>query len=115
MTNPKVAENLLLGSAHDLIYAENVRQFSEENQDPTIDDTYVDGELGQMAMAYITACSPEAEVADIFSFWPFGESVEDLPRSLREGSSLRRMVISGALVAAEIQRLQRAARMGGGN
>jgi hypothetical protein len=106
----------------ELIAAERQRQIDKEGWSPKHDDEHQDGELAVAAACYAIAeedgyvvlsvdrkyvdaddvedCVPLYEGQDA---WPWEE--EDDKR--RKHDRLRRLVIAGALIAAEIDRMQR--------
>lgn len=87
-----------------LIADERERQISQEGWTPSGDDKYINGELRDAAIAYAMICDDRAgETAhDIFPWEPewfkIGEDGVDAIRCLTK---------AGALIAAEIDRLQR--------
>lgn len=94
----------------DLIKAERWRQIQDEEWTPDHDDDHDACELSQAATAYVFhtvgqvngLCVPEEEF-DVPSWWPWHMNwwkPSDDP--------IRNLVKAGALIAAEIDRLQRA-------
>jgi len=85
-----------------LISAERQRQIERENFTAAHDDQHSDGDLVRAAVAYIDPNGPFK--------WPDGRA----PDFTKHGH-VERLVIAGALLAAEIDRLlrQRAATEGG--
>ena len=87
------------------VLAERARQVSAEGWTPEHDDEHVGGELSDAAAAYAEAASS----ADHFTvdlppaMWPWGDE------SWKPGDPRRMLVKAGALVLAEIERLDRAA------
>ncbi len=88
-------------SGIDLIREERQRQMIEEGWTADHDDEHDTHELAKAAMAYISQARGAWLVAD--AYWPWDESwwkPSDDP--------IRNLVKAGALIAAEIDRLQRA-------
>ena len=88
----------------ELIAAERMRQVDAEGWTPEHDDHHDQGELAQAAAAYAMVasayhCADEYEV-----LWPF----EDGWKPSEDG--IRNLARAGALIAAEIDRLLRAAQ-----
>lgn len=97
-----------------LIAAERTRQQVEECWDPEHDDGHLSGELNDAAICYAMAAAKQAR----------GESLEYLKSAVPAGEfpwpwedswwkpsedPIRNLTKAGALIAAEIDRLQRAA------
>ncbi len=89
-----------------LILDERQRQMEKEGWSPKHDDDHENGMLAQAAIAYI-----EADEADLhgdnlytpaYSFWPWDSE------SWKPKDRLSNLIRAGALIAAEIDRLQRA-------
>ena len=112
----------------ELIAAERERQVSEEGYDVGHDDRYVDGQLALAALAYAAPCRlfTHKVHADGHTFvdpWPwrqafdrrlgFGERGENPgnqppdPATYTKAERLDLLVKAGALIAAEIDRVQR--------
>lgn len=104
----------------DLIAAERERQMSEEDWTPDHDDEHTDGSLASAAAAYAiplnefpirkaSAAGPEIR-AHRYCLWPW-ENRWWRPARFGTGRQgrIRELVKAGALIAAEIDRLQRAA------
>lgn len=110
-------------NAIQLVEEERQRQISQEGWTPEHDDTHKDGSLARAACAYAWPIG-----GSIFSergltitmerqwFWPWpieqfkgrhGFEAELQTKEQRESSRLRDLVKAGALVVAEIERLQR--------
>ena len=97
-------------SGAELIAQERARQISEEGWDSNHDDNY-NGE-GQLAMA--AACyavdkivyEREEHLREVkyFDLWPW----DDKHDKREDHDSKKRLIIAGALIAAEIDRIQRA-------
>jgi hypothetical protein len=97
-------------SGIELISAERQRQISKEGWTPEHDDTHKYGELAKAAACYAIHhtdaivredCGQTAGDA-----WPWPEEWD----KRKKHSTLRALTIAGALIAAEIDRLQRAGR-----
>ena len=101
-----------------LIAAERERQVSEERWTPEHDDTHTDGELVAAARCYLTPPGAERNVtlevveaqtlvgvAAVPRDWPWEPDAWKPPRGL---DRIRELTKAGALIAAEIDRLQRA-------
>ena len=91
-----------------LIAAERRRQMNKEGWTSEHDDTHARGELGEAAQCYITQARGRAWLTlckyiidDVPDEWPWGEEWWN-PQS-----PIRDLVKAGALIAAEIDRLQR--------
>jgi hypothetical protein len=86
----------------DLIIDERERQMAVEGWTPEHDDSYTDGALRDAAICYALVCDPRTEVRTSGPIWPWDDAwwkPSDDP--------IRNLVKSGALIAAEIDRLQR--------
>lgn len=81
------------------VLAERQRQVEQEGWTSAHDDAYVDGQLASAAVAYTQAYTPYL----VPSSWPW--AVE----WFKAGDDRRNMVKAGALILAEIERLDRAA------
>lgn len=96
-------------SAIDLIAQERQRQITEEGYDANHDDDYghSDGELAHAAAAYALGGGHLTGLIDdrVINIWPtaWGPEEDIVTRKPR----LRQLVIAGALIVAEIERLQR--------
>lgn len=78
-------------SGIDLIAAERERQVSVEGWTPEHDDMHAHGELATAAVGYITGDSDKFPIS-----WPF-----------KSTTPVRDLTKAGALIAAEIDRLNR--------
>lgn len=98
----------------ELIAAERRRQIEVEGWTPEHDDEHDGGELALAAACYAVA-GTDAEVViskgqfgtssfEQWDAWPWGGAFDNR----EEHDKLRRLVIAGALIAAEIDRLRRA-------
>lgn len=81
------------------IAAERERQITEEGWTPGGDDLHVKGQLAAAASGYIM--SALGKYREAWAVWPFTNPIK--PKSPRED-----LVRAGALIAAEIDRLDRA-------
>ncbi len=85
------------------VLAERARQVSAEGWTPEHDDEHNDGSLARAAACYALHTEPVGNVGDYLRFWPWGGEAWK-PRERR-----RNLVKAGALVLAEIERIDRAA------
>lgn len=92
----------------DLISAERLRQVQAEGFDSAHDDAHSLGELSKAAVTYAGVASaqirlePASDIADMALDWPWEE------HSWKpDADPIRNLVKAGALIAAEIDRLQR--------
>lgn len=90
-----------------LIAAERKRQVEKEGWDATHDDTHVRGEMAITAACYAVEGTAAVVTVDGCEAWPWGSC--DDKRNWH--GPVRRLVIAGALIAAEIDRLSRADRL----
>lgn len=89
-------------SGTELITAERQRQMQVEGWSPEHDDEHTQGEIGRAGIAYaFAACLPHALHA--YDWWPWAREWFK-PNPLDRKRSL---VKAGALIAAEIDRLNR--------
>ena len=84
-----------------LITEERQRQISQEGWTPEHDDTHADGELAAAAVAYAEYYLTNGHDETPPPMWPFS------PECFSPSGDLRMLVKAGALIAAEIDRLQR--------
>jgi hypothetical protein len=91
-----------------LIFNERARQRETEGWDSAHDDQLVQGELVQAAIAYALATPADcccvggmAENTEAFAWWPWNIT------NWKPKDRLSNLVRAGALIAAEIDRLQR--------
>jgi hypothetical protein len=102
---------LRITAAHELIYAERMRQALEEGYKDTDDDIQVTHTLVEAAIAYCWAAIDDYDSAE--ATWPrngFPASLAAQTDSYADYSkplNIRQLVIAGAFIAAEIERLQR--------
>lgn len=84
-----------------LITAERMRQISAEGWEPDHDDTHQNSELLRAALAYLLVAAgwPESHVQA--QYWPWEASY------FKPADLVRNLVKAGALIAAEIDRLNR--------
>ena len=84
-----------------LIQEERERQTSIKGWTADHDDSHINGELRDAAISYLMYCDPKAG-EDAVSVWPF--EISSFKPSVGEYHNL---IKAGALIAAEIDRLQR--------
>ena len=100
------AEDAQTQAARDVL-AERRRQVEAEGRTPEHDDMYIDGQMAVAAGYYALACGypGERDIArgHVPQYWPWAPSWWK-PRSVR-----RNLIKAGALILAEIERLDRAA------
>jgi hypothetical protein len=84
---------------------ERQRQISDEGWIPDHDDQHGNGEIAAAAGAYAFAAATEGSyfAADPIGFWPWE------PKWFKPSDARRSLVKAGALIVAEIERLDRAA------
>ena len=93
-------------NALDLIAAERARQISQEGWTPEHDDKYVTGQLASAAESYVGYVAmvqmgqDDGEEGPPFT-WPWDDEW------WKPTTPLRNLVKAGALIVAEIERLQR--------
>ena len=93
-------------SGSELIAEERQRQIEKEGWTPEHDDEWKNGEMAMAAMAYTySRFIPSKDV--LVLYWPWDK------KSWKPKDAIRDLVRAGALIAAEIDRLQR--RGGDGN
>lgn len=86
----------------DEIAAERSRQIEEEGWTPEHDDTYTQGELALAAGCYaIVPCLPDERFNILTRCWPWHK------RWWKPTNRRRNLVKAGALIVAEIERLDR--------
>jgi hypothetical protein len=88
----------------ELIADERNRQVNEKGYDAKNDDAYDDGELSDVG-AFL-AINPDTTAEVSLPVW--GSKLSDHVREKYAADPIRRLAIAGALIAAEIDRLQRA-------
>lgn len=87
----------------DLIREERQRQLDVEGWTPEHDDEHDDGEIARAAAWYaLSQCWRK-------QFARYGTDLWPRPWRFKETDRMRELVIAGALIAAEIDRLQRVA------
>jgi hypothetical protein len=106
----------------ELIAAERQRQIEKEGWTPEHDASHDMGELSEAAVCYATVASAEARGSNVGE-WPvymfngFNDSNLTWPFADKDwkpsDDPIRNLVKAGALIAAEIDRLQRAQLKGG--
>ncbi len=89
-----------MDGAH-LIVKERERQISEEGWTAEHDDQHDHHQLLQAAIAYIMTCWNHPGTALHFQWWPWNK------KFWKPSDPIRNLVKAGALIAAEIDRLQR--------
>jgi len=93
-------------TAIELIADERDRQLSEEGFDPLHDDAHWKGELAQAAIAYVVAAHDQVIGCKLPdgppATWPWGDEWWK-----RSDDPVRNLVKAAALLAAEIDRVQR--------
>ncbi|WP_300747472.1 hypothetical protein [Pseudomonas sp.] len=99
------ADLLSSGSALGDVHLERLRQIDVENRSPVDDDDYSLGQLAYAAAGYAQGSVPAQQVQDCLrpSYWPWH------PRWWKPGSPRRMLVKAGALILAEIERIDRLA------
>lgn len=92
-----------VGSGADLIAAERKRQIEAEGWTPEHDDQHDDGELARAAAAYalVAGAGPTKQADEAEQWWPFDDDWKP------SEDEIRNLAKAGALIAAEIDRLQR--------
>ena len=97
-------------TALSLIIDERTRQQDAEGWTPQHDDTHTDGELARAAACYAVAASAQLQGCDSDEIhdltvprvdWPWDEEAFKL------ADPMRNLIKAGALILAEIERLQR--------
>lgn len=107
--DPKTLEvTPVLMNGAEQITAERRRQVDQEGWSPSHDATHSHGELLRAAIAYLEAAYGQGVGREVTSRppmgWPFGEMW------WKPSDATRNLVKAGALIAAEIDRLQRLPR-----
>ena len=99
------ADVLSPGSALGDVHIERLRQIDVENRSPVDDDDYSLGQLAYAASGYAQGSVPAQQVQGCLrpSYWPWH------PRWWKPGSPRRMLVKAGALILAEIERIDRLA------
>lgn len=88
------------------IYAERRRQIDSEGYTPNHDDEHAGGQLAEAAAAYALSAAGVARVMDAeFEVWPWGSDGSFKPSD----DPRRNLIRAGALIIAEIERLDRSA------
>jgi hypothetical protein len=102
-------------AALDLIAAERRRQVEALGYSAERDDGYEDGELASAAAAYAeyAARSRKRNGSGPAPTWPWGLQTWTPSRDGSEASRIRELTKAGALIVAEIERLQRLQAKGG--
>lgn len=93
-----------IGRAVAPILAERARQIGEEGLHPQADDRYISGELAMAAACYAISSALEGERERVSArYWPWSRSW------WKPGDRRRDLARAGALIVAEIERLDREA------
>lgn len=87
------------------ISAERARQIGEEGWSPEHDDEHADGQMAWAAVCYAAPGKVYRVGSRPYDPWPWAERWD----KRTEHDRIRQLTIAGALIAAEIDRLQRAA------
>ena len=98
MSNQK---NTLRTSVLESIRIERERQVSDEGWTEEHDDQHVEGELADAAACYAATC--EIYFGDMQPLWPWDDEWDKRKKHDRK----RRLVIAGALIVAELERMER--------
>ncbi|MFA9288248.1 hypothetical protein ACCQ08_26055, partial [Comamonas sp. SY3] len=85
------------------VLAERARQIGKEGYVPEADDSYVDAELAAAAATYALLATG-ADGWRVDDHWPWAQD------SLKKGDARRMLEKAGALILAEMERLDRAAK-----
>lgn len=105
-------------AAINLIAGERLRQVREEGWTPEHDDGHTDGELARAACLYAMRAGMSEEDRDLTgmlgvpAFWPWDPSWWKPGADASIASRRRELVKAGALILAELERLQRAEHPG---
>jgi hypothetical protein len=86
------------------VLAERQRQIKVEGWTPAHDDAYADGVISAAAACYALHSEPVGNVGDYLRFWPWSNNWWK-PKDRRSN-----LVKAGALILADIERIDRAAR-----
>jgi hypothetical protein len=102
-----MAEQVKITGAQ-LIVAERERQIVIEQWTAEHDDDHTDGSLAQAAASYALGGSTitNIDASRVIDIWPASWGAED--KRIADKSRVRQLVVAGALIAAEIDRLLRA-------
>ena len=93
-----------------LIEKERSRQMTQEGWTPEHDDQHTGGELAQAAATYAIWTEDVEELAQrrlAKTIWPWQDWSQDGMDWFKPSDPIRNLVKAGALIAAEIDRLQR--------
>lgn len=102
---PKTEQPQRQQTAIELIQAERERQISDEGYSESHDDRWLHDQLPIAAMVY---ASPAYLRPRVKCFWPWDNDYYKPNESLTIDGRIRELVKAGALIAAEIDRLNRA-------
>ena len=95
-------QNDSLTKAAQDILAERRRQMVEEGWDPDHDDLHDQGEIASAAAAYaVASVAPNAFLDSSPTLWPWHESF------WKPGTPRKMLIKAGALILAEVERLDR--------
>lgn len=97
----------------EMIERERLRQVTEEGYDSAHDDecyAHSDGEIAQAAAAYALGGGrvENIDASRVIDIWPTSWGAEE--DTIKRKPRVRQLVIAGALIVAEIERLQRITR-----
>lgn len=95
------AANVVVPDGAHLIERERARQKSEEGWTADHDDLHDQGELAAAASRYALYHTAYYEQSEIGTYWPWH------PKWWKPADAVRNLVKAGALIAAEIDRIQR--------
>ena len=92
----------------EMIVAERKRQIEAEGWDAEHDDEYLEGQLVDAAICYATNTDAHdgevrTQIGAHYPYWPWSDAWD----KRNKHGQLRSLAIAGALIAAEIDRLQR--------
>lgn len=104
LATPAAVSEPRLSDAAREVFLERVRQQSEEGWTPEHDDAHEGGELADAAAALVLEACDYRLAA--LQHWPWANSIKDAPPR-------RNLVKAGALILAEIERIDRAALRAG--
>lgn len=91
----------------DEIFNERLRQIKEKGWTAEHDDTHADGSLAEAAEMLLEPGDLDPDIWDVSGSWAYEFAVH--ARQKYSGDLIHRLAIAGALIAAEIDRIKRAA------